>query len=143
MRNNYKILYVLIAIVLLLYLVGFTLLNNMVYGSIMQVNVPILMIIIIIPLYLGFKGKNYRIQAVFAMAIYITLIMIFTYFILPDITYDEAVKLVEDQGYVYEAQTKKNIGEMNYFYAGDYWVKTQRKDFTVDVNSGKITEMEE
>lgn len=143
MKNIYRLLYVLIVIILLSYLVGFTLLNNLVYGSIMQVNVPILMVIIIVPLYLGFKGKNYRIQAIIAMAVYMTIILTLTYFILPELTYKEAVQLVEDQGYIYEAQTKKNIGEMTYFYTGDYWVKTEHKEFTVDVNTGKITEREE
>lgn len=143
MKNTYKFLYILIAILIFTYLALFTLTNIFIYGSIMQVNIPILILVVIFPLYLGFKEKNYLKQAIILMLVYIMIIGTASYLTLPKYTYNEAVELVEKEGYSHVESFKKNIGDSNYLYAGDYLVKTESGNFSVDINSGTIKKLEE
>lgn len=142
MKNMYKPVYIALSVLILVYLGLFTAANLLIYGSVMQINVPLFILVLVFPLYLGFKQKNFRKFASLFMVTYFCLVMVITLLILPDVTFKEARSKVEAQGAVWELHLKRYTDNPGYFYAGDYLVKTDQGDYKVDVNTGEIEKME-
>lgn len=142
MNVKYKKVYIILSLWLVIFLGGFTAVNVFIYGSVMQINIPILILVMVFPLFSGFKEKKFYKHTVLIILSYFILILIATWILLPNVTFDEVKASVELLGPKWEKQLKRHTDKPGYLYAGDYMITTNQGNFSVGVNSGLITQME-
>jgi len=133
-----KKLYVVLSIVMLIYLFGVTGLNIFRYGSVLSWNISILSLAILIPLYLGFKDKKFHKKMIVIMSGYMILISIVLILVLPKYSYEDAYESFKGQ----ISTLRKHVGESNFLYNGDYYIKTETGAYSFDIHTGQIQEVD-
>lgn len=136
---KYKYHYIVIAVLVLTMTLGITFMNIFVYGSVLKANLSILPLALIIPLYVGFKEKKYAEKVVGVMWVYLTVIVIACVLIVPKMTYQEAFNQFDEP----IKTLRKHTGEATMFYKGDYYVKTNKGSFKIDLKNGEIIGVED
>lgn len=132
-------IYILLTVYMMLYLFGITIINIFVYGSVIQWNLSILSLAALIPLYLGFKGKNFHKKAIYMMAIYMIVISLVAGLVFPKYTYQDALENFDN----HVPSLRKHVGEKSFFYQGDYYIKTDEGNFSFDIHTGDIRGVED
>lgn len=143
MDQKYKKYYVLLSLLVVMFLGLYSFVNVFYYGSIVQINVPILSLILIMPLYLGFKFSKYSKRMVLYLSVCLAGVVVWTLVLIPPYTYDEALEIVGQKEELLELQVKKRTGQGNFFYAGDYYIESKTRQFSFDVLTGHFQVIEE
>jgi len=128
---------VALSVILILFITLFTIVNIFYYGSIVQINVPILSLVLVIPLYLAFKYKMYTKKMLLLLGGFLSLIMIWTLLLFPKYTYNEAVEIISKEDEPLKIQIIRRHGPSNFFYAGDYSIKTKNNVYSFNFKTGK------
>jgi len=136
MKKHYKKFYVLLVIAMLLFVTAYSLLNIFLYGSVIQINVPVLSFIIIIPIYLAFKNKVYSKRMLILLSSLLMISVVWTFFLIPKYTYDEALLMISKEDKPLEIQVKRRTGTKNFFYSGDYYIETENHKYTFNFKTG-------
>lgn len=136
MEKIYKKIYILLGFLLVLFLSVFTLANIFYYGSVIKGNIPTISLLMIVPLYLGFKQKRFYKRTVLILGIFLSLMILWTLSILPKYTYDEALEKIKTDYEPLSLQVKRRGGPRSFYYMGDYLIETKSNKILFDFNSG-------
>lgn len=142
MKETYKSIYVLLSVIVVLYLCFFTAINVFIYGSVMQINMPIMILVLIFPLYVGFKRGEYFKRSALMMGAYVLMILLATYWILPNYTFEEAKAMVVNDENPWILHLNRSTDDPGFFYSGNYLVQTKQGDFEVDLKNGGVIKLE-
>lgn len=132
--------YIALIVLMFAYLGVFTYFNLFVYGSIIDPNVPILSLTIIIPLYISFKQRNFSLRLLKVLTAFILLVVLLSIIVFPKYTYDEAVKMMP---YNHIESLRKHVGEKNFIYKGNYYIKTNNGAYSFDIKDGSYKGVED
>jgi hypothetical protein len=136
MEKIYKKIYILLGILLVIFLSIFTLINVFYYGSVIKGNIPTLSLLMVVPLYLGFKQNKYYKKTILILGVFLSLIILWTLSILPNYTYNEALTIVEEKYEPISLQVNRREGPSSFYYMGHYLIESKAHKIIFDFNSG-------
>lgn len=122
---------------IIIWLTAFTFVNIVYFGSVMQVNVPILVLMLILPLYDGYRRKVYLKRVASLMYIIFTIVVLIVVTAMPKYSYNEAIEIVEKQeGIIVEDVMKKYTNDSDVFYNGKYYLPYENGAFVFNFKTG-------
>lgn len=132
-----KYLYGMLFVGIIIWLCVFTFINISLYASVMEINMVILPLMLIFPIYVAYKQKKYvkKIAGVmYGLFIIFVLLVILS---LPQYTYNEAKAMIEAaEGVSIEDVLKKYTDQRSLFYKGDYYLPSENVDYIFDYSKG-------
>jgi len=136
MKKTYKLWYILLSVLVLVFVFAFTFVNVFYYGSVVQINVPILSLIIVFPLFVGFRSKDYSKRvAVFCSGV-LGLVVLVTIILYPNYTYNQALDIIKDRDQPLQLQIKRTSQDPNFFYKGHYRIETDAGTYVFNIHTG-------
>lgn len=132
-----KSLYGVLFLSIIVWLGFFTYINLTYYASVMEVNMAILPLMLIFPLYDGYKRKVYLKKMLMGMYLIFISFVVVVLIALPKYTYSDAKLMIEKNERVeVEDILKKYKDGRSLFYKGDYYLPVGQNAYIFNFQEG-------